>query len=87
MNFSFRQRYMGILPDDSGGVPVGTAPLTIAPPCMYAQTDYAEFRCNAEQKGDKIAAKMRYKLFLKKHGIDWKKELNIPQNRIGKVKL
>lgn len=85
MEFSFRQRYVGKIVDE--GFAVGEAPLTIPSPNMSHQTDYTVFKCNAEQKGDKIVAKLRHKAFMLKHGLNWKKELNIPQNRIDKIQI
>lgn len=85
MEFSFKQRYLGKPVDDN--MPVGEAPLTLPSPNISHQTDYSVFKCTPEQKGDKIVAKLRHKAFMLKHGLNWKKELNISQNRIDSVKI
>lgn len=53
-------------------------------PSILQNIDYVSFKQTPEQKSDAIAAKWQHKLFMKKHGIDGKKFLNIPINRLEK---
>lgn len=63
----------------------GFAPLSLGSPSVLFNVDRAAFKQTKEDKSDAVAAKWRHKKFMERHGIDGKKFLNVPSNRLEKT--
>lgn len=64
---------------------VGTencAPNSFGCPSVTQNVDYSVFKKSKEEKIDVVNAKLIHKNFMKKHGVDYKKYLNIPELRL-----
>lgn len=60
----------------------GYAASAIGCPKFTHSVDYSVFKNTPEQKGDKIAAKLKHKLLMKEKGLNSKKVLNTPEYRL-----